>query len=76
VAQIFTGIEINLFLQYFGLGNKDQIKFLGIIIWLVMPEKKRSKEEFETYLKAMLNQDYPKVKYNDPDAWRIGLRKT
>ena len=35
-----------------------------------MPEKKRSREEFETYLKAMLNQDYPKVKYQSPDAWR------
>ena len=34
-----------------------------------MPRKKRSKEEFEAYLKAMLNQDYPKVKYQSPDAW-------
>ena len=40
-----------------------------------MPEKKRSREEFETYLKAMLNQDYPKVKYNNPDAWRIRASK-
>ena len=36
----------------------------------VMREKRRSKEEFEAYLKAMLNQDYPKVKYSSPDAWR------
>ena len=35
-----------------------------------MPEKKRSREEFEAYLKAMLDQDYPKVKYQSPDAWR------
>ncbi|MBN2603965.1 MAG: hypothetical protein JXA91_07540 [Candidatus Thermoplasmatota archaeon] len=35
-----------------------------------MPEKKRSKEEFQAYLRAMLEQDYPKVKYNSPDAWR------
>ena len=35
-----------------------------------MPKKKRSREEFEAYLRAMLNQDYPKVKYNSPDAWR------
>jgi hypothetical protein len=34
-----------------------------------MPEKKRSREEFEEYLKAMLNQDYPQVKYQSPDAW-------
>jgi len=34
-----------------------------------MPEKKRSREEFEAYLKAMLDQDYPKVKYQSPDAW-------
>jgi hypothetical protein len=35
-----------------------------------MPEKKRSREEFEAYLNAMLDQDYPKVKYQSPDAWR------
>ena len=41
-----------------------------------MPEKKRSREEFEAYLKAMLNQNYPKVKYSNPDAWRQrALRK-
>ena len=34
-----------------------------------MPEKKRSREDFEAYLKAMLDQDYPKVKYQSPDAW-------
>jgi len=37
---------------------------------IVMPEKKRSREEFEAYLNAMLDQDYPKVKYQSPDAWR------
>ena len=40
-----------------------------------MPEKKRSKEEFEAYLKAMLNQKYPKVKYTNPDAWRLRALK-
>lgn len=35
-----------------------------------MPEKKRSKKEFEAYLKAVLDQDYPKVKYQTPNAWR------
>ncbi len=28
-----------------------------------MPEKKRSNKEFEEFLKAQLEQDYPKVKY-------------
>jgi hypothetical protein len=41
-----------------------------------MPKEKRSREEFEAYLRAMLNQDYPKVKYQSPDAWRRrALRK-
>ena len=40
-----------------------------------MPDKKRSREEFEAYLKAMLKQDYPKVKYSNPDAWRIRASK-
>ncbi|MCW4034784.1 MAG: hypothetical protein NWF03_05410 [Candidatus Bathyarchaeota archaeon] len=35
-----------------------------------MPEKKRSKKEFEEYLKSVLEQDYPKVRYTNPDAWR------
>lgn len=35
-----------------------------------MPEKKRSKEEFLAYLEALLNQNYPKIKYNNPSAWR------
>jgi len=32
--------------------------------------KKRSKEEFEAFLKDMLDFDYPKIKYQNPDAWR------
>jgi hypothetical protein len=40
-----------------------------------MSEKKRSRKEFETYLKAMLEQDYPKVKYSNPDAWRLRASK-
>ena len=41
----------------------------------VMPEKKRSRKDFELYLKAMLDQDYPKVKYSSPDAWRRRITK-
>ena len=33
------------------------------------PHEERSRKDFETYLKAMLEQDYPKTKYNNPDAW-------
>jgi len=40
-----------------------------------MPEKKRSSKEFEEFLKAQLEQDYPKVKYQSPDAWRIRALK-
>jgi hypothetical protein len=40
-----------------------------------MKEKKRSKEEFEAYLKFVLDQDYPKVKYQSPDAWRLKVTK-
>jgi len=36
-----------------------------------MPDKKRSGKEFEAFLKAQLEQDYPKVKYQSPDAWRL-----
>ena len=40
-----------------------------------MPEKRRTREEFEAYLKAMLNQDYPKIKYQNPDAWQARANK-
>jgi len=36
-----------------------------------MSEKKRSKEEFEIFLKSLFDKDSPKVKYQNPDAWRI-----
>ncbi len=36
-----------------------------------MSEKRRSKEEFETFLKSLFEKDSPKVKYQNPDAWRI-----
>ena len=40
-----------------------------------MPEKRRTREEFEAYLKAILNQDYPKIKYQSPDAWQARANK-
>jgi hypothetical protein len=36
-----------------------------------MSEKRRSKEEFETFLKTLFDKDNPKVKYQNPDVWRI-----
>jgi hypothetical protein len=36
-----------------------------------MPEKRRSKEEFETFLKSLFDRDSPTVKYQNPDVWRI-----
>ena len=36
-----------------------------------MSEKRRSKEEFETFLKTLFDKDSPKVKYQNPDGWRI-----
>ena len=56
--------------------NKWYIFFYFKYTCIKLPEKKRSKKEFETYLKAMLDQDYPKVKYQNPDAWRSRALKT
>ncbi len=42
---------------------------------MTMPEKRRTREEFEAYLKAMLNQDYPKIKYQSPDTWQARANK-
>ncbi len=35
-----------------------------------MSSKRLSRKEFETYLHAMLDSSGPKVKYQNPDAWR------
>lgn len=41
-----------------------------------MSQKRRSQKEFEAYLKAILDQDYPKIKYQNPDAWKAKVRKS
>ena len=33
-----------------------------------------SQKDFERYLKAMLEQDYPQVKYNNPDSWQMNTQ--
>lgn len=33
-----------------------------------MTKRKLSREEFEEYLKVLINQKYPEVKYQDPDS--------
>lgn len=35
-----------------------------------MSSKRLSKKDFETYLHAMLDSNGPKVKYQNPVAWR------
>ena len=40
-----------------------------------MPEKKRSREEFEEYLRKVLDQEYPKTKYNSPDSWHMRAQR-
>ena len=34
-------------------------------------QKRRSKETFQTFLHALFDKDGPKVKYQNPDAWRV-----
>ena len=41
-----------------------------MVTWVAKPVKRRSREEFEAYLKAMLDQDYPLVKYQSPNTWQ------
>ena len=37
----------------------------------MMPKKRRSKEEFEAFLKVLFDNDRLQVKYQNPDAWRL-----
>ena len=34
-------------------------------------KKRRSPEEFQKYLREMLNQDGPTIKYQNPDSWYL-----
>ncbi len=42
---------------------------------VVMPQERRSKEDFKVYLKSLFNHDTLQVKYQNPDAWRIPEKK-
>ncbi len=37
----------------------------------IISQKRRSKEVFQTFLHALFDNDGPKVKYQNPDAWRV-----
>ena len=39
--------------------------------WVAAVEKKRSKEDFQTFIHALFDVDGPKVKYQNPDVWRV-----
>ena len=36
-----------------------------------MSKKRRSKEDFDAFLKALFGNDNLQVKYQNPDAWRV-----
>ena len=39
--------------------------------WVAALQKRRSKEDFQIYLHSLFDNDGPKVKYQNPDAWRV-----
>jgi len=39
--------------------------------WVAAVEKRRSKKEFQTYLHELFNNKGLKIKYQNPDAWRV-----
>ncbi|MBA7680737.1 hypothetical protein ES703_89058 [subsurface metagenome] len=38
---------------------------------VIISQKRRSKEVFQTFLHTLFDNDGPKVKYQNPDAWRV-----
>jgi hypothetical protein len=38
--------------------------------WVAAAQKRESNEEFQAFLKQLFDRDGPKVKYQNPDAWR------
>jgi hypothetical protein len=71
-AHAFTLKVCNFFLTYFIVRNKQYINSPNYEANRdTMSEKKRSKQEFETFIKTLFDRDSPKVKYQNPDAWRI-----
>ena len=43
--------------------------------WVVAVEKRRSKEDFQTFIHALFDVNGPKVKYHNPDAWLFPPKK-
>ena len=41
---------------------------------LVELQERRSKEDFEAFLKSLFDNDPLKVKYQNPDAWNVRAR--
>ena len=39
--------------------------------WGAAEEKKRSTEDFQTFIHTLFDVDSPKVKYQNPDVWRV-----
>lgn len=39
--------------------------------WIAASQKRQSKEDFQTFLHMLFDNDGPIVKYQNPDAWRV-----
>jgi len=39
--------------------------------WVVALQKRHSKEDFQSFLHELFDNDGPIVKYQNPDAWRV-----
>jgi hypothetical protein len=62
---------VNLFFRHISITEISGILLPTFYFYSgTMPQKRLSQKEFEAYLKKVLEQDYPKVKYQSPDSWR------
>ena len=51
--------------------NNNDMTSTNKVNGVIISQKKRSKEDFKTFLHALFDNNGPKYQYQNPDAWRV-----
>lgn len=68
---IIINLLENKVMREFWTGKNDIRMFSTIKEDALVSQERRSRKDFEIYLKSLFDNDSLKVKYQNPDAWSI-----
>ena len=68
---IIINLLENKVMREFWTGKNDIRMFSTIKEDALVSQERRSRKDFETYLKSLFDNDSLKVKYQNPDAWSV-----